>query len=103
MEKEIKSMRRLAAWTGLLSLLTFFAMPAAADEKARQPGTPTTAETTIPGDTVSSADPPHVRQAVGRSLVFLEKEGLAWMKERKCIACHHGAFMLWSHNEARQR
>jgi squalene-hopene/tetraprenyl-beta-curcumene cyclase len=25
------------------------------------------------------------------------------MQERKCIACHHGAFLLWSHNEARLR
>ena len=24
------------------------------------------------------------------------------MNQRKCIACHHGAFLLWSHNEARK-
>lgn len=44
-----------------------------------------------------------VRAAAERSLVFLEKEGLGWMKERKCIACHHGPFMLWSHREALER
>jgi squalene-hopene/tetraprenyl-beta-curcumene cyclase len=44
-----------------------------------------------------------VRPAVERGLGFVEKAGQAWLKERKCIACHHGAFMLWSHNEARQR
>jgi Squalene-hopene cyclase N-terminal domain/Prenyltransferase and squalene oxidase repeat len=43
------------------------------------------------------------RQAVEKSLPFLEKEGLAWMNNRKCIACHHGAFLLWSHHEARTR
>jgi hypothetical protein len=44
-----------------------------------------------------------LRTAVSRGLAFLEKEGLEWMKVRKCIACHHAPFMLWSHNEARQR
>ncbi len=44
-----------------------------------------------------------VRPAVERGLAYLEKDGLAWMNERKCIACHHGAFLLWSHNEARRR
>ncbi|MFO0968972.1 MAG: prenyltransferase/squalene oxidase repeat-containing protein [Gemmataceae bacterium] len=43
------------------------------------------------------------RQAVAKSLPFLEKQGVAWMTERKCIACHHGAFLLWSHNEAKVR
>lgn len=44
-----------------------------------------------------------VRPAVARGLGFLEKAGQAWLTERKCIACHHGAFMLRGHNEARQR
>jgi hypothetical protein len=44
-----------------------------------------------------------VRASVERGLPYIEKAGQAWLKERKCIACHHGAFMLWSHNEARQR
>jgi squalene-hopene/tetraprenyl-beta-curcumene cyclase len=55
----------------------------------------------------TQASPPpttgQVRQAVERSLTFLEKEGLAWMRDRKCIACHHAPFLLWSHNEARRR
>ena len=43
------------------------------------------------------------RPAIERGLAYLEKDGLAWMKERKCVACHHGPFLLWSHNEARLR
>lgn len=48
-------------------------------------------------------DAKKVREASERGLLFLEKEGLAWLKERKCISCHHGPFMLWSHREALQR
>lgn len=44
-----------------------------------------------------------IRQAVERGLVYLEKEGLAWWSVRKCNGCHHGAFLLWSHNEAKLR
>jgi squalene-hopene/tetraprenyl-beta-curcumene cyclase len=47
--------------------------------------------------------PAEVRRSVERGLGFLAKEGVAWMQEQKCIACHHGAFLLWSHNEARRR
>ena len=41
-----------------------------------------------------------VRDAVSRSLPFLEKEGVAWMKDRRCITCHHVPFLLWSHRAA---
>src|SRR5690349_13997693 len=44
-----------------------------------------------------------ITQAVERSLPFLEKEGTAWMKQRKCIACHHVPYLLWAHNEAAAR
>ena len=30
-----------------------------------------------------------VWDAVSRSLPFLEKEGVAWMKDRRCMSCHH--------------
>src|ERR1700722_5194768 len=49
---------------------------------------------------ITAAD---VRQAVERSLPYLETEGLNWMKERKCMSCNTVTFMLWSHNEARAR
>jgi hypothetical protein len=71
-----------------LTLLAVLAAPALAAE---------------PGKQAPPANTDQVRRAVQRSLPFLEKEGLAWMAQRKCIACHHGPFLLWSHNEARRR
>src|SRR5262249_31099920 len=41
-----------------------------------------------------------VRDAVSRSLPFLEKEGVAWMKDHGCLSCHHVPFLLWSHRSA---
>ena len=41
-----------------------------------------------------------VRDAVSRSLPFLEKEGAAWMKDHGCMSCHHVPFLLWSHRSA---
>jgi len=55
------------------------------------PATPTPAP--IP------ADPPHVRQAVERGLVYLEKNKFGF----GCISCHDGAWMIWSHHEAARR
>lgn len=46
--------------------------------------------------------PPQVRQAVEKSLPFLEKDGLAW-ETTKCVSCHHGPWMMWSGYEARKR
>ena len=50
-------------------------------------------------------DPPQVndtavRDAVSRSLPFLEKEGVAWMEDHGCMSCHHVPFLLWSHRSA---
>src|SRR6476619_6341951 len=44
-----------------------------------------------------------VRDAVSRSLPFLEKEGVAWMKDHGCMSCHHVPFLLWSHRSAQAR
>ncbi len=43
------------------------------------------------------------RNAVERSLPFLEKGGVAWMKAKGCASCHNVTFLLWSHNAARAR
>ncbi len=41
-----------------------------------------------------------VREAVTRSLPFLEKEGVAWMNDHGCMSCHHVPFLLWTHRTA---
>src|SRR3954468_9719260 len=53
-------------------------------------------------------DPAHVndtavRDAVSRSLPFLEKEGVAWMEDHRCMSCHHVPFLLWSHRSAQAK
>jgi len=45
------------------------------------------------------ADPPHVRQAVERSLGYLDANKFAF----GCVSCHDGAWMIWSHHEAARR
>jgi hypothetical protein len=54
------------------------------------------ASSTVPVDT------PQVRQAVEKSLPFLEKAGLEW-ETKKCVSCHHGPLMMWSGYEAKKR
>jgi hypothetical protein len=46
---------------------------------------------------------PDVRRTVERSLPYLEKVGVAWMRERECNSCHNVTFLVWSHNEALAR
>jgi squalene-hopene/tetraprenyl-beta-curcumene cyclase len=41
-----------------------------------------------------------VRDAVSRSLPFLETEGVTWMEDRHCMSCHHVPLMLWSFRSA---
>jgi hypothetical protein len=43
---------------------------------------------------------PEVRRAIERSLPWLEKGGVDWIREKKCSSCHEVTFMLWSHREA---
>ncbi|MBY0524024.1 MAG: terpene cyclase/mutase family protein [Gemmataceae bacterium] len=48
--------------------------------------------------------PEQVRDAVKRSLVHMEKEGVAWMKNtnRQCSSCHQVPMLVWTHNAARK-
>ena len=50
-----------------------------------------------------TADEGAVREAVGRSLPFLEMAGVAWMEERSCMSCHHVPFLLWTHHAAQAK
>jgi Squalene-hopene cyclase C-terminal domain len=45
----------------------------------------------------------NVRDAVERSLPYVEKVAAAWMQERKCNSCHNVTFLVWAHNEAAAR
>lgn len=44
-----------------------------------------------------------VRDAVTRSLPYLERKGVAWIAERGCVSCHQTNFLIWTHSEARRR
>jgi squalene-hopene/tetraprenyl-beta-curcumene cyclase len=44
-----------------------------------------------------------VRKAASKSLPFIEAKGVAWIQERRCVTCHQTTFLIWTHNEARQR
>jgi hypothetical protein len=44
-----------------------------------------------------------VREAVNRSLVYLQEESVAWIHNYKCASCHHAPMMIWAVNEAKAR
>lgn len=54
-----------------------------------------------PADT--SPTPEQVREAVKRTIVHIEKDGMAWMKNRKCSSCHQVPMTAWTLNAARKR
>ncbi|MBL8793859.1 MAG: hypothetical protein JNM56_08140, partial [Planctomycetia bacterium] len=59
---------------------------------------------TVAADAATSAGKPadamQVRQAIERSLPYLEQGGVSWMEERKCLSCHKVTFMIWGFQEA---
>jgi len=42
------------------------------------------------------------RAAIGRALVYIEQEGVTWMREKTCMTCHQIPAMVWSFNEAKR-
>ncbi|HJT33230.1 MAG TPA: prenyltransferase/squalene oxidase repeat-containing protein [Pirellulales bacterium] len=42
------------------------------------------------------------RQAAERVIPYLERDGTAWINDRKCLTCHYVAFMVWSLRDAQQ-
>jgi squalene-hopene/tetraprenyl-beta-curcumene cyclase len=52
---------------------------------------------------LQTSEPDPARRAIERSLPYLEREGVAWIKQRACLSCHHVPFLLWSFREARDR
>lgn len=40
------------------------------------------------------------RAAAVKAIPYIEKEGTAWINDRKCLSCHFAGYMLWSFNDA---
>jgi hypothetical protein len=51
-------------------------------------------------DPVPPARPQQVRRAVERAIGYLQAESAAWLRTRKCAACHHVPMPLWALGEA---
>src|SRR3954469_9911551 len=49
---------------------------------------------------IPPARPDQVRQTVERAIGYLQTESAAWLKTRKCAACHHVPMPLWALSEA---
>ena len=50
-----------------------------------------------------AVSPAQVRQAVERSIPYLQTECSTWLKARICAACHHVSISLWALNDAGQQ
>jgi Squalene-hopene cyclase C-terminal domain/Prenyltransferase and squalene oxidase repeat len=83
-------MARISSFV-VLSLGICFATPVRADPPAKIPATmpPATTE--------------RVQQTVDRAIGYLQTESAAWLKTRKCAACHHVPMPLWALSEARRQ
>ena len=57
------------------------------------------ADEPTPGDPIVE----EARNAIRRSLPFVEREGVAWMEKRKCMSCHQVSHFVWTFNEAQRR
>lgn len=55
---------------------------------------------TISPIAAQSSVPLEVDTMIKRSLPFIEKEGIAWIEQKKCVSCHQVPSMLWSLQKA---
>jgi hypothetical protein len=65
-----------------------FALSSACVVRADQPGS------------YPRATRPQVERTVERAIGYLQAESAAWLKTRKCAACHHAGMPLWALAEA---
>src|SRR3954468_14145129 len=49
---------------------------------------------------ITPATTPQIHQTIERAIVYLQTESAAWLKTRKCAACHHVPLPLWALGEA---
>lgn len=52
---------------------------------------------------IPPAKPEQVRRAVERAVGYLQTESAAWLKTRRCAACHHAPMPLWALGEAERQ
>ena len=52
---------------------------------------------------IPRAEPQQVQRTVERAIGYLENESAAWLKTRKCAACHHVPMPLWALSEAERQ
>ena len=91
------------------AVLVLSSRSATAEEKplakdAKPAGPP--AATLVPVKDPVGVDVPlavQARQSAERAIPYIEKEGTAWIKDRKCLTCHYVAFMVWSFHDAELR
>lgn len=43
------------------------------------------------------------RETAERAIPYIQKDGTAWINDRKCLSCHYAGYMLWSFRDAGQR
>src|SRR5438128_1816743 len=52
---------------------------------------------------VPRATTQQVQHTVERAIGYLQTESAAWLRTRKCAACHHAPMPLWALSEAGQQ
>lgn len=73
----------------------------AAEKTLLSQNAPPAASSSLPNPTIAPSVA-EIRQSVVKSLPFLEREGLAWMRGKACVTCHQIPAMVWSLGEARR-
>jgi hypothetical protein len=49
---------------------------------------------------IAPATTQQIHQTIDRAILYLQTESAAWLKTRKCAACHHAPMPLWALGEA---
>jgi hypothetical protein len=49
--------------------------------------------------TIPRATPQQAQRSIERAIGYMQTESAAWLKTRKCAACHHVPMVLWSLSE----
>src|SRR5690348_10397716 len=52
---------------------------------------------------IPPATPQQVQRSVERAIGYLQAESAAWLRTRKCAACHHVPMPLWALGEAERQ